>query len=72
MVLCSPDFTVRVPARHVNVCKSSHHTVESNPWACFDKQTVTLIESRYPSCLSPEVFFPSYPSLPLISYLLRV
>lgn len=43
---------------------SSCHTAESSLCLGFDKQTVTLIESRYPSCLSLQVFLPAPPPTP--------
>lgn len=46
-VLQSPDFTVRVPARCVNVCEFFlPHCLVQFLGLGFDKQTVTLIESR--------------------------
>ena len=49
----------------VNVCEFFLlHPLGQSQGQDFDKQTVTLIESRYPSCLSLEVFFPAPPPYP--------
>ena len=68
-VLQRPGFSVRVPAGagvvYVNVCEFFQpHCLGQSLGPDFDKQTVTLIESRYPSCLSLEVFFPAPPPYP--------